>query len=245
MTDSPDHSSKSEVSRGDSLKSQTSSPKPKGMSVHKNASEIAGETVSVVGESTGRFPQALVAETSERESTGKHAFLVGAGILISRIIGVIRQRVFAHYFGNSAAADAFQAAFRIPNFLQNLFGEGALSASFIPVYANLLARKDEHEAKRVASAVLTLLALAVSIIVLAGVLGAQYLSSLIAFGFADERRDLVIHLVKILFPGAGLLVLSAWCLGVLNSHRKFFLSYTAPVVWNLAIIVSLIAFGRH
>ncbi len=213
--------------------------------IHRNASEIAGETIAVVGESTGRFPRAPIQEGGAGESTGKSAFLVGAGILISRIIGVIRQRVFAHYFGNSAAADAFQAAFRIPNFLQNVFGEGALSASFIPVYANLLARKDEHEAKRVASAVLTLLALAVSIIVLAGVLGAQYLSSLIAFGFADERRDLVIHLVKVLFPGAGLLVLSAWCLGVLNSHRKFFLSYTAPVVWNLAIIAALIAFGKH
>jgi len=246
MTDEPDSNSKSQVS---SLKSQVTSPKsqvstPKSQDGRHNAAEIAGETVAVVGESTGRFPRAKI-ENGRGESTGKSAFLVGAGILISRIIGVVRQRVFAHYFGNSAAADAFQAAFRIPNFLQNLFGEGALSASFIPVYANLLARKDEHEAKRVASAVLTLLALAVSIIVLAGVLGAQYLSSLIAFGFADERRDLVIHLVKILFPGAGLLVLSAWCLGVLNSHRKFFLSYTAPVVWNLAIIAALIGFGKH
>src|SRR5260370_39516407 len=171
--------------------------------------------------------------------------MVGACILISRIIGVARQRVFGYYFGGSLAADAFNAAFRIPNFLQNVFGEGALSASFIPVYANLLARKDETEARRVASAVLTLLALVTSIIVLAGVLAAPYLSSLIAFGFVGDRRNLVILLVKILFPGAGLLVLSAWCLGVLNSHRRFFLSYTSPVVWNLAIITSLIAFGRH
>lgn len=208
-----------------------------------NASEIAGETIAVIGESTGRFPRSEIVD--DGESTGKHAFMVGAGILLSRIIGVVRQRVFAYYFGKSAAADAFNAAFRIPNFLQNVFGEGALSASFIPVYANLLARKDEKEASRVASAVLTLLALAVSIIVLAGVLGAQYLSSLIAFGFVDERRDLAVHLMKIFFPGAGLLVLSAWCLGVLNSHRKFFLSYTAPVVWNVAIISSLVAFGRH
>jgi putative peptidoglycan lipid II flippase len=179
------------------------------------------------------------------ETTNKSAFAVGAGILLSRVIGVIRQRVFAYYFGKSAAADAFQAAFRIPNFLQNVFGEGALSASFIPVYANLLARQDEKEARRTAHAVLTLLALATSLVVLAGVLGAPYMTSVVAFGFDGDRRDLVIHLVRILFPGAGLLVLSAWCLGVLNSHRKFFLSYTAPVVWNLAIIVSLIVFGRQ
>ncbi|HWP53990.1 MAG TPA: murein biosynthesis integral membrane protein MurJ, partial [Pyrinomonadaceae bacterium] len=208
-----------------------------------NASEIAGETVESVGEATGKFPELTDAKVGE--STGKHAFLVGAGILISRIIGVIRQRVFAYYFGKSAAADAFNAAFRIPNFLQNVFGEGALSASFIPVYANLLARGDPKEASRVANAILTILALTISIIVLVGVLAAPYLTSIIAFGFEGERRDLVIHLVKIFFPGAGLLVLSAWCLGVLNSHRRFFLSYTAPVVWNLAIIVSLLAFGRH
>src|SRR5690349_2415395 len=122
---------------------------------HRNASEIAGETIAVVGESTGRFPRPQ--KENGGESTGRHAFLVGAGILLSRIIGVIRQRVFAYYFGKSAAADAFNAAFRIPNFLQNVFGEGALSASFIPVYANLLARKDDKEAGHIASAVLSIL----------------------------------------------------------------------------------------
>jgi putative peptidoglycan lipid II flippase len=213
--------------------------------VRSNAGEAAGETTAVVGESTGRFPRVNINGMRDGESTGRSAFMVGAGILISRIIGVIRQRVFAYYFGKSAAADAFNAAFRIPNFLQNLFGEGALSASFIPVYANLLARGDEKEAARVANAILTVLALTISIIVVAGILGAPYLTSIIAFGFEGDRRDLVIRLVKIFFPGAGLLVLSAWCLGVLNSHRKFFLSYTAPVVWNVAIIVSLIVFGRH
>ena len=115
-----------------------------------NAAEIAGETVSVIGEATGRFPRSLSVERSERESTGRHAFMVGAGILISRIIGVVRQRVFAHYLGIGDAAGAFTAAFRIPNFLQNVFGEGALSASFIPVYANLLARGDKKEASRLA-----------------------------------------------------------------------------------------------
>src|SRR4030065_75072 len=85
-----------------------------------------------------------------------HAFLVGSGILLSRIAGLVRDRVFAHYFGNSDAADAFRAAFRIPNFLQNLFGEGVLSASFIPVYAHLLARGAKEEADRVADAVAAL-----------------------------------------------------------------------------------------
>src|SRR5512143_3193188 len=88
---------------------------------------------------------------SRPAGTRGFAFLVAAGILLSRIAGLVRDRVFAHYFGNSDAADAFRAAFRIPNFLQNLFGEGVLSASFIPVYANLIARESKEEADRVAS----------------------------------------------------------------------------------------------
>ncbi|MGI9034964.1 MAG: murein biosynthesis integral membrane protein MurJ [Pyrinomonadaceae bacterium] len=179
------------------------------------------------------------------ESTSRHAFLVGAGILISRITGLLRQIIFAHYFGASAAADVFNAAFRIPNFLQNVFGEGALSASLIPVYAGLIAKKDTKEANRVANAVLTLLALITSILVLLGVLFTPYLIDFIAPGFEGEKREMTILLVKILFPGAGLLVMSAWCLGILNSHRKFFLSYTAPVIWNCAIIAAMIFFGTR
>src|ERR1700690_3464041 len=173
----------------------------------------------------------------------RHAFLVGAGIFLSRIAGLVRQRIFAHYFGNSDAADAFNAAFRIPNFLQNMFGEGVLSASFIPVYAGLLARKDDEEARRTAGAVAALLALTTSILVLIGLVATPYLIDAIAPGFHGEKRELTIRLVRILFPGAGLLVFSAWCLGILNSHRRFFLSYTAPVLWNFAMIATLWGFG--
>ena len=173
------------------------------------------------------------------------AFLVAAGILSSRLAGLVRVRVFAHYFGlASDAADAFNAAFRIPNVLQNLFGEGALSASFIPVYASLLSRGERSEADRVAGAVGGILALVVSVLVLAGVLATPLLIALIAPGFTGEKRALTITLVRVLFPGAGLLVLSAWCLGILNSHGRFLLSYAAGVVWNAAMIGTLLAFGR-
>ena len=118
--------------------------------------------------------------------TGRSAFLVAAGILLSRTAGLIRDRVFAHYFGNSAAADAFRAAFRIPNLLQNLFGEGVLSASFIPVYARLLAHEDEAEAGRVAGAVVTCLAFAMSLLVLIGVFTTPYLIDAIVPGFEGE-----------------------------------------------------------
>lgn len=177
------------------------------------------------------------------ERTGRHAFLVGSGILLSRLVGLVRQRVFSYYFGLSDAADAFTAALRIPNFLQNLFGEGVLSASFIPVYARLLAEHDEEEAGRVAGAVAAILALTTSVLVLVGVLATPYLIDAIAPGFHEAKRELTIRLVRILFPGVGLLVLSAWCLGILNSHRRFFLSYAAPVIWNAAMIATLVVFG--
>src|SRR5712691_1495142 len=97
------------------------------------------------------------------------AALVAAGILLSRLAGLVRQSVFGHYLGTSDAADAYNAAFKIPNFLQNLLGEGVLSASFIPVYASLRGRGDEEEARRVAGAVAGLLSLVTTVFTLLGV----------------------------------------------------------------------------
>ena len=171
------------------------------------------------------------------------AALVAAGILASRIVGLVRQRVMSHYLGQGAVTDAFNAAFRIPNFLQNLFGEGALSASFIPEYVRLRSSGDEAGARRLAGAVAGLLGLVVFVVVAVGVTGAPWLVDVLAMGFSGSTRTLTVQLVRILFPGVGLLVLSAWCLGVLNSHHRFFLSYAAPVVWSLAIIAMAIAAG--
>jgi putative peptidoglycan lipid II flippase len=172
------------------------------------------------------------------------AVLIASGILLSRVAGLVRQRVFAHYLGSLPAADAFQAALRIPNFLQNLLGEGVLSASFIPVYARLLAGEDEREADRVASVIGSLLATVTLVLVSLGIVATPFLIDLIAPGFTGETRQLTITLVQILFPGVGTLVLSAWCLGILNSHGRFFLSYAAPVLWSLFIIAGLVIFGN-
>jgi len=168
---------------------------------------------------------------------------VGAGILISRLAGLVRVRIFAHYFGLGDAADAFNAAFRIPNLLQNLFGEGALSGSFIPVHAALRARGEHDAAAQTARTIFALLALAISILVLLGILTAPVLVDAIAPGFHGGKRALTVQLVRVLFPGAGILVISAWCLGVLNSHGRFLLAYTAPVAWNAAMIATLLLFG--
>src|SRR5262245_2263795 len=114
--------------------------------------------------------------------------MVAAGILASRVAGLVRQRVIAHFFGQSTyAADAFFAAFRIPNFLQNLFGEGVLSASMIPEYSRLLAAGRRDDARRLAGAVAGLLGALVLAVVALGVPAAPWLVAAIVPGFTGSR----------------------------------------------------------
>ena len=177
------------------------------------------------------------------------AFLVSAGILLSRITGLVRERVFASYFGSSLYADVWRAALKIPNLLQNLLGEGTLSASLIPVYSQLLEEGEEGEAgegaARFAGATLGILAAVAGILVLLGVLLAPLLVKVVYSGWDAERQALTTSLVRILFPMVGLLVMSAWALAILNSHRRFFVSYVAPAFWNLAIIGTLVGAGVY
>lgn len=173
------------------------------------------------------------------------AVFITAGIFLSRIVGLVRERLVATCFGTGLHADVFGAALRMPNVLQNLLGEGTLSASFIPVYSELLGQGRMQEAGRVAGAMFALLLAVAGGIALLGVVLAPWLVTIFTPGFTGQRRELMIALVRILFPMTGVLVLSAWALGILNSHRKFFVPYFAPVLWNAAIIGALLAFyGR-
>ncbi len=171
------------------------------------------------------------------------ALAVVAGIFASRVFGLVRERVLAHFLGAGEAAGAYRAATRIPNVLQNLFGEGALSASFIPVYARLLAEGREKEAKELAGTVLGLLAGVVTLLTAALILCARPIVRSLTAGFTPEIQELTVSYVIIILPGIAFLVLAAWCLGVLNSHRRFFTSYAAPVAMNLAVILALVGFG--
>jgi putative peptidoglycan lipid II flippase len=181
--------------------------------------------------------------TGRGSGSGSASSLVAAGILLSRLAGLIRERVFAQYFGTSLYADAFRAGLRMPNALQNLLGEGTLSASFIPVYSELLEQGRKEEAGRMAGAVFALLVAIAGALTLVGVLLAPLIVSVFAPGFEGERRELTITITRIIFPMTGLLVLFAWSLGILNSHRKFFVPYVAPVLWNGAMIATLVLFG--
>lgn len=176
-------------------------------------------------------------------SSARASTLVAAGILLSRIAGLVRESVIALFLGTSLYADALRAGLRMPNMLQNLLGEGTLSASFIPVYSELLHENRKEEAGRLAGAVFALLIAVAGAIALLGVLLAPFLVSVLLPGFEGEQRELTIRIARVIFPMTGVLVLSAWSLGILNSHRHFFVPYVAPVAWNAAIVAGLFFFA--
>ena len=188
-------------------------------------------------EPTANVPKAA------RSSTAASA-MIAVGILLSRVAGLVRTRVVAMFFGTSEFADVFAAGMRMPNLLQNLLGEGVLSASFIPVYSELLHQGRKEEAGRVAGAIFALLFAAAGALALVGIVAAPLIVTIFMPGLDTQRYELTVAVTRIVFPMAGILVLSAWALGILNSHRNFFLPYFAPVLWNAAMIATLLAFGR-
>lgn len=175
----------------------------------------------------------------------RSATLVAVGIMLSRVFGLLRQLAFSSYFGLTAYGDAFSMALRIPNAVRNLLGEGTLSAAFVPVYSRILERGDERASRALAGAVLGLLMLTVSVLTIAGMLAAPLLTTILARGFSGEQRELTIRLTRLLFPMSAMMVLSGWCLGIQNSHRRFFWSYASAVMWSAAQIVLLVGWGSR
>ena len=176
---------------------------------------------------------------------------VAAGIFSSRVLGLLRERTVAYFFGVSAHADVLQVAFKSPNLLQNLLGEGTISAAFIPIYSRLIEEERHEAAGRFAGAIFGLLLAVAGGLALLGILLAEPIVWVLAPGFTGDaarvaagdlavnRFALAVRAVRVIFPMAGVLVLSAWALGVLNSHRRFFVPYVAPALWNVAIIAFL------
>jgi len=176
------------------------------------------------------------------------AALVALGILASRLIGFVREYTFAHFFGVGPHVDVFRAALRAPNAIQNLLGEGTLSAAFIPLYTRMIYEGREKDAGRFAGAIFGLLLAAAGVFSLLGMLLARPIVAVLSAGFLNDtgpvnRYELAVAAVRIIFPMTGFLVLSVWALGILNSHRKFLVPYIAPVVWNAAIIAALVWTG--
>lgn len=191
----------------------------------------------------------------ESRGTGRSAFSVGGGIFLSRITGFARDLAFAAFFGTGLAADAFSYALKIPNIIRNLLGEGTLSAAFVPAYSHMLedgeggegagaGEEAGGEAHRLARAMLGTMLVVAALLSALGVLLAPWITRAVAPGLVAEGKALTTELVRILFPMAGAFMVAAWALGVLNSHRRFFLPFVAPVAWNLTQVAGLLLGAR-
>jgi putative peptidoglycan lipid II flippase len=184
-------------------------------------------------------------QSMEDISRGVRSFTVGTAI--SRVMGLVREAVFAHLFGVGAATDAFNVAFRIPNLLRDLFAETALSAAFVPILTSEKAKGQEAQ-NRLASNIFNVLFVVTGAVSLAGFLAAPYLAKAIAFGFGrvPGKIGLTAQLTAVLFPFLLFVSLAAWAMSYLNTEKSFFVPSVAPAIFNLfSILVPLLTYGWY
>ncbi len=181
----------------------------------------------------------------EHKKIARAAGVVGGATLLSRICGFIRDMVVAQLFGAGMATDAFFVAFRIPNLLRRLVGEGALTASFIPVYTEYISRRSKEESDELVNISSSLLALFLIIVTALGVLFSPWIVKVMAYGFSQEPEKfrLTVLLNRLMFPYIFFIGLVALAMGVLNSWKHFAAPALAPVLLNLSIIACALFFS--
>jgi len=174
------------------------------------------------------------------------AGLVSGATGLSRILGLVREQVMAYFFGAGLATDAFLTAFRIPNLLRDMFAEGALSAAFVPVFKEKLVTSSKEEAFRLADIVITSILIVVGLIVLLGIIASPAIVYVSANGFTaiPEKFDLTVSLTRFMFVYLLLVSLSALVMGMLNSFGRFGIPAISPALFNLGIIVTVVALYR-
>ncbi len=177
-------------------------------------------------------PEPLTKQTSVAKSAG----IVSIAVMFSRVLGLVREMIFARYFGAGFLNDAYQVAFRIPNVLRDLFAEGALSAAFVKVFTDYQVNKSEKEAWKLASLVMNALAIVLSVITILGILFSRQFVDLIAKGFSPEKAALATTLTQIMFPFILLVALAAVAMGVLNTKGIFGIPASASTVFNVVSI---------
>jgi len=182
-------------------------------------------------------------EAENREQVTKAATIVMLAILVSRILGFIRERAVAEVFGRTATTDVFFAAFALPDLMYQLLVGGALSSAFIPVFTQYLAKDDEKEAWYVASVFLNVTFLILLLVMVLGVIFTPQLAPFVGMGFSGEQRDLLILLMRVTFPAVFFTALAGLCMGVLHSYQKFFLPALGPIVYNLGQILGAYILG--
>ena len=175
-------------------------------------------------------------------STGKIAKSAGSvsiAVMCSRVLGLIREQIFAGLFGAGYAYDAFVVAFRIPNLLRDLFGEGALSAAFVTVFTDYDTTKGKHATLELAGNVLVCISILLSFITLAGIYFTNFIVSLLApeFGQVAGKHQLTVAMTMIMFPFLIFVSLSAVVMGILNTKGKFFIPALSSSFFNLGSIV--------
>lgn len=182
-------------------------------------------------------------ETENREQVAKAASIVMLAILVSRILGFLRERAVAEVFGRTATTDVFFAAFALPDLMYQLLVGGALSSAFIPVFTQYLARDEEQEAWYVASVFLNITVLALVVVMVLGVIFTPSLAPLVGIGFSGEQKELLVLLMRITFPAVFFTALSGLSMGVLNSYQRFTLPALGPIVYNLGQILGAYVLG--
>lgn len=187
------------------------------------------------------------AKTSENSKVAKAAGIVGIATMVSRIFGYIRDMVVAAFFGASWMTDAFWVAFRIPNLLRRLLGEGSLTVSFVPVFTEYLQKKSKEEALELASNAFTILSIILVIISILGVLFSPLIVALMAPGFIKEPGQfaLTVFLNRLMFPYIFFISLVALCMGILNSFRHFAVPALSPVILNISMIVAALTLRNY
>ncbi|HBT96906.1 MAG TPA: murein biosynthesis integral membrane protein MurJ [Desulfobulbaceae bacterium] len=176
---------------------------------------------------------------TQTSSLARSAAVVALAVICSRILGLVRETVFAGLFGASNDYDAFVVAFRIPNLLRDLFGEGALSAAFVTVFSLYDSQRQPEETRRLACNVLTFFAIALSLLSVAGMFASDSIVSLFAPDFAATpgKSDLTVMLTRVMLPFLVFISLSAVVMGMLNTKGKFFVPALASSFFNLGSII--------
>jgi putative peptidoglycan lipid II flippase len=217
---------------------------PGGDSVQAVATQ--DESVHVKDELTATTtvrPAATPAAPEKHHSVARSAGIVSIAVMGSRVLGLVREQVFANYFGSGFIYDAFQVGFRIPNTLRDLFAEGALSVAFVKTFTDYIEKKSEVEAWRLASMVLNALAIVLSVITILGIIFAPQIVGLIAPGFSPEKAALATLLTRIMFPFLLLVALAAVAMGVLNTRGRFGIPASASTLFNVGSIVGGLIFA--
>ena len=178
---------------------------------------------------------------SQTHSITGAAIIIGAASFVSRIIGMLRDRLFAHYFGAGDIMDAYYAAFKIPDLVYNLLVVGALSAGFIPVFVELW-QTDKKQAWRVTSAIINILGIVLIIMCTTLIYFTPEIVHILVPGFEGEKRDMTIMLTRVMFASPILLGISSVIGGVLQSFKAFFVYSLTPILYNIGIIIGVIFF---